>query len=543
MYQPNENNNPNSSANNNNNNNNNNPNVSENNNNNNLFSQGLFNIVEINPRPHLTNESVRRKAYFDEVSKQMRQNPQKHNEEHLTLLAEKKAYSIELAEKVLAQSDDILTEQQRERAEKLKNPPIVGKNCPVAQMAKTSGRNSYDQDCYNVSSVYLADLEAAEVATALREAVLQMGAYISSKASHYGSTMVVAIVRNNGIYTASVGDSNVVLVTENVEGAWQGRLLHKIHSPSIPEEVARAEQLKGKVENGRLDGLGITRSLGDSDVRGISYDPEISHYILPKNTDKKYVLLYTDGLSDVMSEAEVADVIKGCSVGAPNNDNMASLLCSKALEHNSSDNIAVIVSAPLPLPRQPVPFQKAVSAVSPVYIVLDGHGSEYDEKEEDKVAQLVKEIAENFPTVLQQQVDKMLFLRDQLTELRVLSNYKNTQFQKTSTRSLFSPKKHPSELCAEVQALATLSELLEMFKMTGDYSNFDEKIKGVIAAAQERHIVTKGNRQYSEGFDKLTGGPREGKVLKFCDQLLAGAEELADQDLLRVQKAPPPKPK
>ncbi|XP_021807705.1 protein kinase and PP2C-like domain-containing protein [Prunus avium] len=83
----------------------------------------------------------------------------------------------------------------------------------------------------------------------------------------------------------------------------------------------------------------VTRSIGDDDLKpAVTAEPEITETIL--SVEDEYLVMASDGLWDVVSNAEVVSIIKD-TVKEPGM--CSKRLATEAAERESKDNITVIV--------------------------------------------------------------------------------------------------------------------------------------------------------------------------------------------------------
>ncbi|OMO85928.1 phosphatase 2C (PP2C)-like protein [Corchorus capsularis] len=181
-----------------------------------------------------------------------------------------------------------------------------------------------------------------------------------------GSTAVVAILTPHHVVVANCGDSRAVLCR-----AGKPIPLSLDHKPERPDEQERIQAAGGKLvyQNGvRVYGiLNMSRALGDNILKKvITSKPEIS--ITERHLEDECLILATDGLWDVMSDALACEVASTClrdgssatatrscySDCADKTDGgetlfpsksafAAAILCRLALGRGSCDNISVIV--------------------------------------------------------------------------------------------------------------------------------------------------------------------------------------------------------
>lgn len=119
--------------------------------------------------------------------------------------------------------------------------------------------------------------------------------------------------------------------------------LSEDHKPDRPSEKKRIVALGGQVifiGCARVNGmLATSRGFGDKDLKPlVSAEPEITHHELEEGDE--FVLLASDGLWDVMSNAEAACIVRA----APQNCKDASqTLVRAALRMGSMDNVSAML--------------------------------------------------------------------------------------------------------------------------------------------------------------------------------------------------------
>lgn len=150
---------------------------------------------------------------------------------------------------------------------------------------------------------------------------------------YVGTTACVAYVSVNHVVVANLGDTRCVLIQKG-----KVERLTVDHKPDIPEEKEFIEHNGGYVEQGRVNGvLGCSRSLGDGFLgKTINCIPSICERDL---TGAWTLVFACDGLWDVMSEQEVADVVKE----EIDPSLAAKRLREQASDRGSTDNISVVV--------------------------------------------------------------------------------------------------------------------------------------------------------------------------------------------------------
>jgi len=153
-----------------------------------------------------------------------------------------------------------------------------------------------------------------------------------------GTTAVTVFIRERELLAANVGDSRCLLIRRQ-----DSLQLSADHRLSNPEEKDRIRQTGADIREPYImvgdSGLMPTRCLGDHDFAsaGVIPDPFIHRKLL--NQDDLFLILACDGLFDVMSNQEVADVVRS----AQGPEEAVQSLRREALDvRMSTDNLTVI---------------------------------------------------------------------------------------------------------------------------------------------------------------------------------------------------------
>lgn len=159
---------------------------------------------------------------------------------------------------------------------------------------------------------------------------------------HDGTTATIALILNNRLWVANVGDSRTILVNRDgtaIQASDDAK-------PSIDRWKTKIEKVGGQVLFDRVNGqLAVGRAIGDKNVKGnkgvccISPNPTITSYPL----DFEYLVLACDGLYDVATTNEVGAAIKAMHDKGESAENMAKRLVHSAIQRGSKDNVSVIV--------------------------------------------------------------------------------------------------------------------------------------------------------------------------------------------------------
>jgi protein phosphatase 1L len=204
-----------------------------------------------------------------------------------------------------------------------------------------SGRRACEFARDNLPRHVQAELSTSEPEEALRRAFLKTDEEFL-KIAHKeglgdGSTAITALVRGRTIWVANAGDARAILVSGSTAIA-----MSEDHKPNRDSERRRITQAGGTVTFmgcWRVNGvLATSRGFGDRELKKVvSAEPEIRHRTLMEGDD--YLVLASDGIWDVLSNQNVADVVVrsgGCRAAAV-------AVTEEALRHGSMDNVTAVV--------------------------------------------------------------------------------------------------------------------------------------------------------------------------------------------------------
>lgn len=149
-----------------------------------------------------------------------------------------------------------------------------------------------------------------------------------------GCTMAAVMIWKNDIYTANLGDTQILLITED------GEIVHlsELHSPSNEKEAKAVESRGGFIQDGRVNGeVPVTRSLGDGYLKNvISHEPYLSQI---KRHDGMVIVIGCAGIFNALSDKRIAHL--ACShTTAPS---AAQSITKEALKKGAQENVSCIV--------------------------------------------------------------------------------------------------------------------------------------------------------------------------------------------------------
>ncbi len=142
--------------------------------------------------------------------------------------------------------------------------------------------------------------------------------------SGMGTTMVAAVVEDNKLYVANVGDSRLYVIGNDIK---QVTMDH-----SLVEELIRNGELERKKGRNHPEKNIITKAMGSKD----EVIPDF--FEIDLNPDDK-ILLCSDGLSNMVEDDEIRDII----VEHYSLDDTAQALVDRANYYGGSDNISVVI--------------------------------------------------------------------------------------------------------------------------------------------------------------------------------------------------------
>ena len=160
-----------------------------------------------------------------------------------------------------------------------------------------------------------------------------------------GSTATAALILNDELHLAYVGDSAAILIQKD-----NGEIVDLCPELAVAEdnlnEVERIREANGIVlkvgKTMRVQGeLALTRSLGASKYKPyVIADPHVCHYNI-RERENSFLVLASDGLWKVMTNKDVAELVLNCS--NLSEAEIAEKLHDAAVKRNSTDNITIVV--------------------------------------------------------------------------------------------------------------------------------------------------------------------------------------------------------
>jgi serine/threonine protein phosphatase PrpC len=156
-----------------------------------------------------------------------------------------------------------------------------------------------------------------------------------------GSTACAVFRRGSTMIAANVGDSRVVLCTNDRAVA-----LSLDHKPNDPKEKRRIVASGGRVMNCygvyRVNGvLSVARAFGDRSLRPhVCAEPDLREWTL--TPADQFLVIGTDGLWDVLTNQEAVDIVRKW-IGTVSLEECSSKLCLRAMNKGSMDNVTCVI--------------------------------------------------------------------------------------------------------------------------------------------------------------------------------------------------------
>ncbi|KAG2487269.1 hypothetical protein HYH03_014110 [Edaphochlamys debaryana] len=238
-------------------------------------------------------------------------------------------------------------------------PESVAGNGATLLAGVYDGHGGLDASGFLASSLHsyveaaAATAEGAEDVPAVLQAAFSAAETgFAPKSDNVGSTATVALLApGNHITVANVGDSRALLLRRSGEVL----SLTEDHRPKRADERARILSCGGEIlwnEGERVMGvLGTTRAFGDRDLKafGVISEPEIT--TVARTDDDDLLILATDGVFNVQTNREVADVARRIVARATERGATraaavrmaASAIGRFSRDRNSKDDITVLV--------------------------------------------------------------------------------------------------------------------------------------------------------------------------------------------------------
>lgn len=140
-----------------------------------------------------------------------------------------------------------------------------------------------------------------------------------------GTTLSMALIKNHTLYVGHVGDSRIYLIRDN-------RITRLTEDHSLVAELLKNGSIKPEEANNHPQKNVITRALGSECTLEVD--------VFQQELDwGDYVIICTDGLSNMVCEEEILDSIENSS----DIEDACDELINKAKEKGGFDNITLVI--------------------------------------------------------------------------------------------------------------------------------------------------------------------------------------------------------
>lgn len=201
--------------------------------------------------------------------------------------------------------------------------------------AADTGRSEYDS------------LSSQDVARCYAEAFAELDAELEQfdESAASGSTAVACLIRRlhgrTSVHVANVGDSRAVLFADG-----RTTRLSVDHKATNEDEVRRIRALNGIIFNKRVAGsISVTRALGQADEkRFITSAPHVASVeVDPLNSRDAFLLLVSDGVSDVFSDEQLTAFVRERLETQHSALAACTQLLDEAKQRGSMDNMTAVL--------------------------------------------------------------------------------------------------------------------------------------------------------------------------------------------------------
>ena len=171
-----------------------------------------------------------------------------------------------------------------------------------------------------------------DVQEAIRQSILEINRKVLAKWEFVGTTAAIAVIVDDVIYTANVGDSRVILIENG-----KAKRLSFDHKATNSTEKALIMARGGRVYQGRVNGiLMVSRAIGDAEIaRYITCEPYMTKTPLVEGMK---LILACDGVWDVMSDQNAADIF----LQRKDPLEAARAIKAESLRRGTMDNVSVM---------------------------------------------------------------------------------------------------------------------------------------------------------------------------------------------------------
>ncbi len=171
---------------------------------------------------------------------------------------------------------------------------------------------------------YLVNSRAENLAAAVRAYISNADSGISALAKRAGTTLALAVIQKGHIYCFNVGDSRIYCLNH-------GKLTRITHDHTAAAREAAKHNSDSDQARKSAGGNKLTRCIGIGNSNQAEEYPPIKR--------KCRLLLCSDGLTDMVSDAEIEIILSDDKISAA-----ADKLIAEALRNGGKDNVTLIAA-------------------------------------------------------------------------------------------------------------------------------------------------------------------------------------------------------
>ena len=175
------------------------------------------------------------------------------------------------------------------------------------------------------------DISEEKIFDLIREAIyysndsIYKKSLLNSEFVGMGTTLSMILIKDNTIFYGHVGDSRIYIIRKN-------KIAKLTEDHSLVAELVKQGTIKPEEAVRHTQKNIITRALGTE----YSIEADLGKHEM---MDEDYILLCSDGLSNLISDSEIMEIV----LSAKDVDQACDNLINKAKENGGFDNITVVV--------------------------------------------------------------------------------------------------------------------------------------------------------------------------------------------------------
>jgi protein phosphatase 2C family protein 2/3 len=188
------------------------------------------------------------------------------------------------------------------------------------------------------------DLSDYHLFNAFKLACVETNDEWKTKMMPSGTTASFVVIIGKQAWSVNVGDSGAILVNK-AECVRMSEPAKPNKLPYVSSIIKRGGCVWGHRLQGSNSNLGVARTFGNHNMMGVTCRPKIQKWDFSKLEDKKFIIIASDGLWDVIGEKEAAmfsdqliiDLHRKMTI-----EEMPAHLAKESYDRGSEDNISVM---------------------------------------------------------------------------------------------------------------------------------------------------------------------------------------------------------